>query len=227
VLNGAAYSLQYDVYKDFEPVSLLSSNPLVIVTNNKVPAKDLQELIGWIKANKDTVAVGLGSMAHRVAAVYFQNLTGASLTFVPYRGAGPATQDLISGQIQIMFDQVANSIPHIKAGSTKAYGMTSASRLAAMPEIPNVDEAGLPGFYISAWNAVWVPKGTPKPIIAKLNAAIGEALADPAVSRQLTGELGQELPSPQQQTPEYLGAWHKAEIEKWWPLLKAANIRGE
>ena len=227
VLNGAAYALPYDVLGDFAPVALISSNPLVIVTNKDVPAGNLKELIAWIKANQDKVAMGVGSMTHRVTGVYFQNLTGTRFTLVPYRGGAPAMQDLMAGQTQLMFDQAVTSLPLVRAGSTKAYAITSATRLAAAPDIPTVDEAGLPGFYISIWRGVWAPKATPKPIIAKLNAAIVEALADPAVRRRLAEELGQEIPPREQQTPEALYAHHKAEIEKWWPLIKAANIRPE
>jgi tripartite-type tricarboxylate transporter receptor subunit TctC len=227
VLNGAAYALPYDVLGDFAPVALISSNPLVIVTNKDVPAGNLKELIAWIKANQDKVAMGVGSMTHRVTGVYFQNLTGTRFTLVPYRGGAPAMQDLMAGQTQLMFDQAVTSLPLVRAGSTKAYAITSATRLAAAPDIPTVDEAGLPGFYISIWRGVWAPKATPKPIIAKLNAAIVEALDDPAVRRRLAEELGQEIPPREQQTPEALYARHKADIEKWWPLIKAANIRPE
>jgi tripartite-type tricarboxylate transporter receptor subunit TctC len=227
VLNGAAYALPYDLLGDFAPVALISSNPLVIVTNKDVPAGNLKELIAWIKANQEKVAMGVGSMTHRVTGVYFQNLTGTRFTLVPYRGGAPAMQDLMAGQTQLMFDQAVTSLPLVRAGSTKAYAITAATRLAAAPDIPTVDEAGLPGFYISIWRGVWAPKATPKPIIAKLNAAIVEALADPAVRRRLADELGQEIPPREQQTPEALYAHHKAEIEKWWPLIKAANIRPE
>jgi tripartite-type tricarboxylate transporter receptor subunit TctC len=227
VLNGAAYALPYDVLGDFAPVALISSNPLVIVTNKDVPAGNLKELIAWIKANQDKVAMGVGSMTHRVTGVYFQNRTGTRFTLVPYRGGAPAMQDLMGGQTQLMFDQAVTSLPLVRAGSTKAYAITAATRLAAAPDIPTVDEAGLPGFYISIWRGVWAPKATPKPVIAKLNAAIVEALADPAVRRRLADELGQEIPPREQQTPEALYAHHKAEIEKWWPLIKSANIRPE
>jgi tripartite-type tricarboxylate transporter receptor subunit TctC len=227
VLNGAAYSLPYDVLKDFEPVALLATNPLVIVSNNAVPAKDLRELIAWVKANQDKTAMGVGSMAHRVSGVYFENITGTRFTLVPYRGAAPAIQDLMAGQVQLMFDQAASSLAHIRAGNVRPYAVTAQERLASAPNIPTVDEAGLAGFYISVWTALWAPKTTPKAVIAKLNAAVVETLADPAVRRRLTDELGQEIPSRERQTPEALYDYQKAEIEKWWPIIKAANIRAE
>jgi tripartite-type tricarboxylate transporter receptor subunit TctC len=226
VLNGAAYALPYDLLKDFEPVALLSTNPLVIVTYKGVPATNLKELIDWLKATPER-AVGIGSMSHRVSAVYFQNLTGARLTLVPYRGAAPAMQDMMAGQITMMFDQAATSLPLVRAGSTKPYAVTAATRLDAAPDLPTVDEAGLPGFHIAVWTALWAPRATPRAIIEKLNAAVVEAVADPAVRKRLTTELGQDIPARAQQTPEALYAYQKAEIEKWWPLIKSANIRPE
>jgi tripartite-type tricarboxylate transporter receptor subunit TctC len=227
VLNGAAYALPYDLLRDFEPVALLTTNPLVIVTYKGVPATNLTELISWLKANPERAAVGIGSMAHRVSAVYFQNLTGTRLTLVPYRGAAPAMQDMMAGQIEMMFDQAATSLPLVRAGSTKPYAVTAATRLAAAPDLPTVDEAGLPGFHIAVWTALWAPRATPRAIIDKLNAAAVEAVADPAVRKRLAEELGQDIPARPQQTPEALYAYQKAEIEKWWPLIKAANIRPE
>jgi len=226
VLNGAAYALPYDILKDFEPVALLTTNPLVIVTYRGVPASNLKELIDWLKANPER-ALGVGSMAHRVSGVYFQNLTGTRLTLVPYRGAAPAMQDMMAGQIQLMFDQAATSLPLVRAGSTKPYAVTAATRLAAAPHLPTVDEAGLPGFHIAVWTALWAPRATLRAIIDKLNAAAVEAVADPVVRKRLTEELGQDIPPREQQTPEALYTYQKAEIEKWWPLIKSANIRPE
>src|SRR5271167_3231463 len=169
VLNGAAYALPYDLLKDFEPVALIATNPEVIVSNTAIPAKDLRELIAWLKPNQGNVSVGMASMSHRVAAVYFQNHTGARFLFVPYRGAGPAMQDLVAHQIDMMFDQAANSLPQLRNRTIKAYAVTAKERLASAPDVPTVDEAGLPGFYIAVWTALWAPAGTPKATVARLN----------------------------------------------------------
>jgi tripartite-type tricarboxylate transporter receptor subunit TctC len=228
VLNGAIYQLQYHVLNDFEPVALLASNPQLIVAKNATPAKSLNELIAWLKADPDKASqgtAGVGSPAH-VSGAYFQKETGTRFQFVPYRGAAPAMQDLIAGQIDLMFDQALNSLPHVRASKIKAYAVTADARLASAPEIPTVDEAGLPRFYISIWSGMWAPKGTPKDVVAKLNAAVVDALAHPTVRQQLA-DLGQEVLRRDQQTPEALRAFQKAEIEKWWPIIKAANIRAE
>jgi tripartite-type tricarboxylate transporter receptor subunit TctC len=228
VVNGAIYQLAYDVLNDFEPISLVASNPQLIVAKKTFPPNDLKGLIDWLKANPDKASegtAGAGSASH-VSGIYFQKATGTSFQFVPYRGTGPAMQDLVAGQIDIMFDQAGNSLPQVRNGSVKVYAVTAKSRLLSAPDIPTVDEAGLPNFYIAVWHALWVPKGSPKDVVAKLTNAVVDALADPAVRSRLE-DLGQELPPPDQQTPEALYAYHKAEIEKWWPILKSAGIKGE
>jgi tripartite-type tricarboxylate transporter receptor subunit TctC len=226
VINGAIYSLPYDLLTDLAPVSLLVSNPQLIVANSKVPATDLKSLVEWIKANPDKVSAGTagaGSASH-IGGIYFQNFSHTSFLFVPYRGTGPAMQDLIGGQIQIMLDQSSNSLPQVRNKQVRAFAVTSKTRLAVAPDIPTVDEAGLPGFYISVWHGLWVPKGTPQPIIEKLATAVRAALADPATRKRFL-ELGQEIPPVDQQNPAALGAFQKAEIDKWWPLIKAAHIK--
>ena len=226
VANAAIYPLQYDMLADLEPVVLLPSNPMVVVSKNALPAKTLRELIAWLRANQDRATAGTagaGSGSH-IAGVYLQNLTGLRFQFVPYRGTAPALNDLVGGQIDIIVDQASNSMQQIRAGAIRAYAITDRKRLAAAPDIPTVDEAGLPGFHMTLWSALWVPKGTPKDIIARLNGAAVQALADPAVKRRLN-DLGLEIPPADQLTPAALGAWHKAEAAKWWPIIKAANIK--
>jgi tripartite-type tricarboxylate transporter receptor subunit TctC len=226
VLNGAVYSLQYDVLNDFEPVALVGNGPQLIIGKPTLPATNLHELVGWLKDNKATAGTaGAGSGAH-VAGVFFQNLTDTSFSFVPYRGAGPALNDLMAGHIDIMFDQATNSLPQVRGGTVKAYAVTSRTRLASAPDIPTVDEAGVPGLYIAYWHAIWAPKNTPGDVIAILNAAVRVALADPAVQRRFL-ELGQETPPPDKQTAAALKEHQTAEIAKWWPIVKAANIKAE
>jgi tripartite-type tricarboxylate transporter receptor subunit TctC len=228
VVNPAVYPLQYDVLTDFEPISLIANNPQLIVSKNAVPAKELKELIAWVKANQAKVTqgtAGAGS-ASPIAGIHFQTLTGTKFQFVPYRGAAPVMQDLLAVQIDISFDQAANSLPQVRAGQIRAYAVTAKTRIASAPDIPTVDEAGLPGFYIAVWHALWAPKGTPKDVVAKLLAATQAALANPTVQKRLA-DLGQDLPPPEQQNPEALRAHHKAELEKWTPIIKAANIKLE
>jgi tripartite-type tricarboxylate transporter receptor subunit TctC len=228
VIVGAVQKTNYDVFNDFEPVAMIATNPQIIVANPSNPAKDLKELIAWAKSQGKPIASGTGGPGtpSHIMAVYFGNATGVPMEPIHYKGSGPAILDLIAGHIQMGFEQAANAIPHIKAGKIRAYAVTQKTRLAAAPEIPTVDEAGLPNFYMSIWHAYWVPKGTPKSVIDRLNAAIVESLADPEVRKRLA-DLGQEIPPREQQTPEALRMWHKSEIDKWWPLIKAANIRAE
>ena len=225
VVNGAIYPLQFDLINDLDPIGLIGSNPMMIVTKNAVPAKDLRELIAWIKANSGKVTAGtagVGSGSH-FSGVYFKNLIGAELQFVPYRGTGPALQDLVAGQIDLIVDQASNSMGHVQGGSIRAYAVTADKRMAAAPQIPTVDEAGLPGFHVTLWSALWVPKGTPKDVIAKLNSALVEAIADAGVRKRMN-ELGLDLYPPEKMTPEVLRTHHKAEADKWWPIIKAAKI---
>ena len=228
VINGAIYPLQYDLLRDLEPLGMIATNPMLVVANPALPARDLKELIAWLKANPGKASLGtagVGSASH-MGGLNFQNATGTDFQYVPYRGTGPALQDLIGGHIQFMVDQASNSLPHVRGGKIRAYAVSAKTRLAAAPDIPTVDEAGLPGLYVSVWYGIWAPKGTPRNIVDKLNAAVVAALADTAV-RQRLADLGQEIPSREQQTPEGLGALQKAEIEKWWPIVKAAGIKPE
>lgn len=228
VINGAIYHLPYDLLHDLEPVALIASNPQLLVAKNSIPAKDLKELITWVKANQDKVSLGTGGAGtpSHISAVYFRNITGAQVEIVHYRGSAPALQDVIAGHVEMIFDQASSALPQVRAGKARAYAVTAKSRIAAAPDIPTVDEAGLPNFYMAVWHGIWAPKGTPKEVIAKLDSAIVESLADPAVRKRLA-DLGQEIPPREQQTPEGLGAYHKAEIEKWWPVIKAAGIKAD
>jgi tripartite-type tricarboxylate transporter receptor subunit TctC len=228
VANGAIYKLGYDLVTDLEPVALLPSNPMVIVSKNAVPAKSLKELLEWLKARPLPAAAGTagaGSGSH-IAGLYFESITGIKLQYVPYRGTGPALNDLVAGQIDVIIDQLSNSIGQVRGGNIRAYAITDTKRVDSAPDIPTTDEAGLPGFRMTLWSGLWVPKDTPKDIVAKLNAAAVEALNDPAVRKQLEN-LGLQMPPADQQTPAALGAWQKAEIAKWWPVIKAANVKVE
>ena len=226
VVNGAVYALNYDLLKDLEPVAMIGGNSMLIVSKAAVPAKNLGELVAWVKANQAKVNVGTagpGSGTH-VSGVYFQNAIGAKLQFIPYKGTGPAMQDLIGGQIDLIVDQMSNSLPQVRSEKIRAYAITAKTRSPAAPDIPTVDEAGLPGFHMSIWYGTWVPRGTPKEAVARLNGAIVESLAD-ANARKRLADLGLEIVPRDQQTQEALGAHHKAEIEKWWPMIKAAGIK--
>jgi tripartite-type tricarboxylate transporter receptor subunit TctC len=226
VANGATFSLSYDVVKDFEPVALLSSNPFLILAKKAMPADDLKGLIAWLKANSDKASQAIPTAGSHVAGLLFQKETGTRFAFVPYRGGGPAMQDLVAGQIDLMIIQAAVALPQVRAGAIKAYAVTASARFPAAPDIPAVDEVGVPGVHISGWFALFAPKGTPPDVISKLNTAVVEALADPTVRKRLT-DIGQEIFPRDKQTPEALHAFHTAEIEKWWPIIKAANIKAE
>jgi len=228
VVNASVYPLNYDLLNDFAPISMLSNGPMLIMSRNSLPAKNLAELVTWLKANPDNVTFGTGGLASppHVSGLSLQTVTGNKFQFVPFRGSAPALQQVLGGQLDIIIDQASAALSVAKSGSVRAYAVTAKQRLASAPDIPTVDEAGLPGFYVSIWQAVWAPKGTPKDAIAKLNAAIAGALADPTVQKRLV-DIGQELPTPVQMTPEGFGAFHKAEMDKWTPIIKAANIKPE
>jgi tripartite-type tricarboxylate transporter receptor subunit TctC len=228
VANGAIYKLGYDLVTDLEPVVLLPSNPMIVVSTNAVPAKSLNELIEWLKARPAPATAGTagaGSGSH-IAGLYFENVTGIKLQYVPYRGTAPAMNDLIAGQIDVIVDQTSNSIAQVRAGNIRAYAVTADKRVEQASDVPTTDEAGLPGFHMTLWSGLWVPKDTPKDIVAKLNASAVDALNDPAVRKQLEN-LGLQMPPADQLSPEALGNWQKAEITKWWPMIKAANVKVE
>ena len=228
VLNGAIFTLPYDVLKDFEPVALVELHSFAIAAKKAMPANDLKELIAWLKANPDKGTfgtTGAGGIS-TVGAVSFQKESGTKLRMVPYRGLSLAMQDLVTGQIDMMIDFPATVLPQARAGNIKALAVTSKNRLAAAPEIPTADEAGLPGFHMSSWLAFFAPKGTPKAIVDKLNAAAVDAMADATIRRRFA-DLWADLPTREQQTPEALASLHKAEIDKWWPIIKAAGIKAE
>jgi tripartite-type tricarboxylate transporter receptor subunit TctC len=226
VMNGAVMALPYDVVHDFAPLALTTNAPSLIAAKKAMPASDLKELIAWLKANPSKAAQGTGGVGttSHIAGLFFQQVTGTRFTLVPYRGAGPAVQDLVAGQIDLMIDPASNTMSYVRAGTLKAYAVTAKRRMTQIPHVPTVDEAGLPGFHVLNWTAYFAPKGTPKPIVDKLNAAIADALTDPAVVKR-AADLGQEIFPREMQTPAALAAFHKSEIAKWWPVIKAANIK--
>ena len=228
VANGAIYKLGYDLVTDLEPVVLLPSNPMIIVSKNAVPATSLKELLAWLKSRPTPPTAGTagaGSGSH-IVGLYFENVTGIKLQYVPYRGTAPALTDLVAGQIDIIVDQLSNSIAQVRAGTIRAYAITDDKRVESASDIPTTDEAGLPGFHMTLWSGLWVPKNTPKDIVAKLNTAAVDTLNDPAVRKKFE-DLGLQVPPADKLTPGALGAWQQAEIAKWWPMLKAANVRLE
>jgi tripartite-type tricarboxylate transporter receptor subunit TctC len=224
--NGAVYNLPYDLQKDFEPIGLLTLNPQLLLARKTIPAGNLKELVAWLRANLGTATLASQTAGAQVAGVLLQQATDTKVMFVPYRGGGPAMQDLVAGHIDLLVIQAAAGLPQVRAGTIKAFANLSPSRSFAVPGIPTADEGGVPGLHIAGWFGFFAPKGTPEGPIARLNAAMAQALADPAVQARLA-ELGLDIASPELQTPEGLAAFHKAEIEKWWPIIKAAGIKVE
>jgi tripartite-type tricarboxylate transporter receptor subunit TctC len=224
--NGAVYSLPYDLQKDFEPIGLLTLNPQLLLARKTIPAGNLKELVAWLRGNLGTATLASQTAGAQVAGVLLQQATDTKVMFVPYRGGGPAMQDLVAGHIDLLVIQAAAGLPQVRAGTIKAFANLSPSRSFAVPGIPTADEGGVPGLHIAGWFGFFAPKGTPEGPIARLNAAMAQALADPAVQARLA-ELGLDIASPELQTPEGLAAFHKAEIEKWWPIIKAAGIKVE
>src|SRR5262249_16995860 len=225
---GAIYPMPPNTLTEQEPIALLPFSNLWIVGSALLPPNDAAGLVGWLKAKPDRAAaatIGTGSAAH-LCSISFRNGTATRFQLVPYRSGAQAYQDLAAGHVDLMCAETSATLPFLRAGKIKAYAVMASKRWPAAPEVPTVDEAGMPGLHISFWHGLWAPKGTPKEVIAKLNAAVVEALADPVVRQRLT-DIGQEIPARAQQTPEALRAYQKAEIEKWWPMIKAAGIKAE
>jgi tripartite-type tricarboxylate transporter receptor subunit TctC len=225
VMNAGFYSLQYDVLNDFAPISPVVKTPLLIFAKKTMPARGLQELIAWLKSNPNKASAGFPSVSYRLLAAFFQKETGTQFTLVPYRGGAPATQDLLAGQIDLLF-AAPDKLPLVRAGSIKAYAVSGDTRLAAAPDIPTIGEMGLPALSYSTWYGLFAPRGTPGDIIGKLNVAVVEALADPGVRSRLA-DLGMDIFPRDQHTPEALGALVKADAEKWWPIIKELGIKAE
>lgn len=225
VATGAIYHLNFDLLKDLQPIGLIATQPFLIVARGNIPANNLKELIAWIKANPKTATEGnsgIGSPSH-VSGILFQKAINSPIQMIPYRGAGESTQAIVSGQIDVLLNTPAVSMAQLKAKQVKVFAVTAPKRLATAPDIPTTDEAGLPGFYFTFWHALWVPKGTPKDVVAKLNGALRGALADPEIKNKLTA-LAQDIFPPDEQTPEALHKFQEAEIAKWWPVIKEAGI---
>jgi len=223
-VGSIIYNINYDLQKDFEPVGLISVNPQLMVAKKNLQANRLNELVAWMKANPGDAKFVNQNAAALLTGILMEKATGTKVTYIPYRGAGPAMTDLVSGQVDLLVIQGAAALPQIRGGTIKAIANLSPQRSASMPDIPTSDETGVPGLYMSGWFGFFAPKGTPKDVIAKLNGALMQALADPAVKAKFT-ELGLDVATKEQQTPEGLAAFQKAEIEKWWPIIKASGIK--
>ena len=224
VANGVVYNLEYDVQKDFAPIGLLSINPQLILARKTLPADDLKGLVAYMKANPGKVTFVNQQASAQMVAVLLQQMTGTEVLLVPYKGGGPAMTDMIAGHIDLLMVQAAIALPQVRAGTIKALAVLQPARSPSVPGIPSVDEAGVPGLHLPGWFGFFAPKGTPKDIVAKLNAAMMEALADPAIHARFS-DLGLDIVPREQQTPEALAAFQKAEIDKWLPLIKAAGIK--
>src|SRR4029077_13964665 len=225
-VGSIIYKLDYDLQKDFEPIGLISNNPQLMVAKKDLAAGNLKELVAWMKANPDKINYVNQNAAANVTGVILEKLTGQKFRYIPYRGAGPAMTDLVSGQVDLLVVQGAVALPQIRAGKIKAIANLSPQRSASMTDIPTSDEGGVPGLYMSGWFGLFAPKGTPKDVIAKLNKALVQSLANPSVRARFT-ELGLDVASREQQTPEGLAAFQKAEIEKWWPIIKESGIQAQ
>ena len=225
-VGSIIYPLSYDLQKDFQPIGLLSLNPQLMIARRGFPADDLKGLVAWMKANPDKATFVDQNAAARVTGILRQQATGTTVQFIPYRGAGPAMQAMLGGQVDLMVVQAAVTLPQARAGTVKILANLSPARSPVVPGVPTSDESGIPGLYASGWFGLFAPRGTPRETIAQLNGAMMQALADPTVRLRFT-DLGLDIAAREQQTPEGLAAFHKAEIEKWWPIIKAAGIKVE
>lgn len=226
VVIGATFNLQFDVVSDFTPIAMTSSVPWLMAVRSSIPVATLQEYIAWTKAKPDGPTlgtVGPGS-APFIVGSWFAELTGTRITPVTYRGIPQITQDLLTGQIDMMLSERASTLPHYRAGKLKVLAVLNRQRLAELPKVPTAEEAGVAGFVFDSWQGIWAPKGTPADIVKQLNAAVVEALADARV-RQRFDEIGASIPSRDSQSPEALGRFQKAEIDKWWPLIGKLGIK--
>jgi tripartite-type tricarboxylate transporter receptor subunit TctC len=226
VINGAMYRLEYDLLKDLAPVGMFVTNPQVIISNNALPSKDLKALIEYARNTPISIATGGAGTPSHISGVYFQNLTGGKAQIIHYRGGAPASADVMAGHVDLFFDQAANALPYIRSNKVRGYAVTQSARLAVASDIPTVDEAGMPAYYMAVWHAMWVPRATPAAVVARLNSAMVDAAADDTVRKRLM-DIGQDILPRDQQTPEALAAHQKAEIEKWWPIVKSAGIRAD
>jgi tripartite-type tricarboxylate transporter receptor subunit TctC len=228
VTNQVMLSLPYDVRTDLQPIALLRTTPLLIVARSGMPGADLKEMVAWLRENPDKASVGTagaGGNGH-LAGLIFQDITGTRVQFVPYRGEAPAIQEMLSGHIDMTFATPFGAMPFIQARQLKAYAIMAKSRLELLPDVPTVDEAGAPGAHFASWLSLWAPKGTPKNVVATLNAAVVTALADPTFKARFADAVGSSIAPPDQQSPEGLAVFHKAEIDRWWPIFNALNIKG-
>jgi tripartite-type tricarboxylate transporter receptor subunit TctC len=228
VANQVTYALAYDLQKELQPIALLRTSSSIAAARKGMPARDLKGLIAWLRSNPEKATAGTGGVggAEHLAGLIFQKVTGTRFQFIPYRGIAPAIQDMISGQIDMAFASPTALLPHIRSERLEAYAVMADRRMEAAPDIPSTDEAGAPGAYYLNWAGLWTTKGTPQDVVAKLSAAVSSALSSPVVKARYA-DFGNDIAPPELQSPEGLARFQKAEIDKWWPIIKAANIRAE
>jgi tripartite-type tricarboxylate transporter receptor subunit TctC len=225
-VGSIIYPLTYDLAKDFAPIGLMTINPQLLIARKAFPADDLKGLVAWAKANPGKGTLVDQNAGAKVGGIQFMQATGTKVEFIPFRGAGPAMQAMIAGQVDLMILQAAAVMPQAKAGTIKILANLSPKRSSVIPDVPTSDEAGVPGWYAAGWFGLFAPRGTPAPVIAKLSAAMADALADPALQKRFA-DLGLDIAPKELQAPEGLARFHKAETEKWWPVIKTANIKVE